>query len=128
MIYWFVYFETTIDALPMPESLAREIKPLNYYWEKVTNLNYYVLQKAVSVLIYLSFLSYVESKEKTKFNELQYQLPSENRIRYEKLFENIFPTVFKKKKKNIVRSFTDRLNKDPNGFIKTAEKNYKIKI
>ena len=127
-LYWYVYFETTIDSLPMPQSLADTITPMNYYWQINTDQNNYVLLKAKAIMIYLNYLSYVEVKEKTRFNELQAEKNETERIQYALYFENIVSNIMSNVQKDIISTFADRINKDKNRFLRLASRRYNIDL
>jgi hypothetical protein len=127
-LYWYVYFETTVDSLPMPQSLADNIKPMNYYWEINTDQNRYVLSKAEAIIIYLNYLSYVEVKEKTKFNELQAEKNETDRIQYSLYFENIVSKIMSNVQQDIISTFSDRINKDKKRFLRMAYRKYNLEL
>ena len=128
LIKWYVYFEASLDALPMPESIANLITPLNFYWTTTKNLNYYIVEKARAVMIYLRFLSYVEEKETTIFNKLQQNKNKEDRIRFNKYFNKVTKTIEENIKKSIISTFISRIKKENKKFTNHVLTVNKIKF
>jgi hypothetical protein len=71
IIYNYIYYDSSLDALPMPDFLAKEIRPLSFYWKKASNLTSYNLKKTRNILLYLKYLMFVELEEIRYFNRIQ---------------------------------------------------------
>lgn len=121
LIYRYIYYEVTLDALPMPESIARCIDPLNYYWMKASNLSYYVLRKARDVMLYLKFLEYAEEKEKARFNLKQRAKIQEEKESFEVYFRPIATDIKHGVREEIIRSFIGRIHDNKDVFDKNLK-------
>jgi len=86
LIYHYIYYESTIDSLPMPITVSSCIKPYNLNWQTVS-LAEYVIEKARYSLFYLKFLQYSEANEMKRFEKIQSdKLNSKERIKFNKYF------------------------------------------
>ena len=127
LLFLYVYYESTIDTIPVPGSVAQLITPLNINWEEVKDINRYVVEKAVGVTYYLSFLRYAEEKEIERFQSMQEKRADpKDREMFEKHFSKVFENVLKKCNRQILATFIDRMSKDEQGFANYLLKAYGI--
>ncbi len=121
LINWYIYYEVILDALPLPESLARQIYPINYYWGEASNLDKYNLYKARSVLLFLKYLNYVEEKEKSEFNSRQSLKFEPLREPYTKYFWAISPGVRDRVRSDIIGTFRKDMRTNRSKFMSEFE-------
>lgn len=122
LINWYVYYEVILDALPLPESVARYIYPISYYWRESSNLDRYDLYKARNVMLFLKYLNYVEEKEKSEFNSRQIVKFQELREKFTKYFWSISPGVQDRVREDIISVFARDLSYNRNKFMGELEK------
>ena len=129
LLFLYVYYQCTIDAIPVPGSVAKLITPLNINWEEVKDINRYIVEKAVGVTYYLSFLRYAEEKEIERFQSIQEKRANpKGKEVFEKHFSKVFENVLKKCNRQILATFIDRMSKDEQAFANYLLKAYDIRV
>jgi hypothetical protein len=128
IIYWYVYYESTLDALPVPESLSKQITPLNKNWRGVY-LTPYVVDKAVGVMKYLKFMKFAEQQEIDKFRQIQAnKADPKRRIDFDLYFTRVFEDIEKVSSEHILRNFVDRIASDKKNLIDHLARNYNVQL
>ena len=127
-VYNYIYYDSTLDALPMPTSLAKEIKPLSFYWEKARNLTSYNLKKTRNILLYLKYLKFVENEEIKYFNKKQSTKRSLKKHKFTDYFQPITGEIYNNVKENFIPLFVKDLLYSERDTIVKLKQIHKIKI
>lgn len=123
LIYWYIYWEVILDALPMPKALADAITPANIYWETNTDIDFYVILKSKNVLLYLKYLEYCEKREFVMMEALAKEKANCKTAKlYDGPIKMVIPSILKAVKSDLINNFANRIGKNEKLFFTYVER------